>query len=121
GARKATYERFNFACPPLRGVLERGCLTGANQTFEAHAIHPSLGNEAARGIIFMDRWTFHFQSEAAGVEIPMTRLQASFGEGEDERIYFSDPAHPEWNIFTTDQSVLENRCLADHSSVCAQL
>src|SRR6266576_2663167 len=69
----------------------------------------------------MDRWTFHFQSDVARVEIPMARLQAGFGEGEDERIYFSDPAHPEWNIFTTDQSILENRCLADNSSVRDQL
>ena len=84
-------------------------------------IHPSLGNEVATGIIFMDRWTFHFQSDVARVEIPMARLQAGFGEGEDERIYFSDPAHPEWNIFTTDQSILENRCLADNSSVRDQL
>jgi hypothetical protein len=96
-------------------------LTGANQTFEAHAIHPSLGNEVATGIIFMDRWTFHFQSDAGTVEIPMVRLQSSFGEGEDERIYFSDPKQPDWNIFTTDQSILENRCLADNSSVRNQL
>jgi len=96
-------------------------LTGANQTFEAHAIHPSLGNEVATGIVFMDRWTFHFQSDVARVEIPMARLQASFGEGEDERIYFSDPKQPDWNVFTTDQSVLENRCLADNSSVRDQL
>lgn len=96
-------------------------MTGANQTFEAHASHPSLGNEVATGSIFMDRWTFHFQSDVATLEIPMARLQASFGEREDERIYFSDPAQPEWSIFTTDQSILENRCLADHSAVRGQL
>ena len=69
----------------------------------------------------MDRWTFHFQSTVATVEIPMARLQASFGEGDDERIYFSDPKQPDWNIFTTDQSILENRCLADNSFVRDQL
>lgn len=96
-------------------------MTGANQIFEAHAIHPSLGNEVATGIIFMDRWTFHFQSDAASLEIPMVRLHASFGEGEDERIYFTDPTQPDWKIFTSDQSVLENRCLADNSTVRDQL
>jgi predicted Zn-dependent protease len=96
-------------------------LTGANQTFEAHAFHPGLGNEVTTGIIFMDRWTFHFQSEAAKAEIPMARLEVSFGEGEDERIYFTDPTQPDWKIFTTDQSILENRCLADNSSALDQL
>ena len=33
-----------------RVVLEEYCLTGANQTFEAHAIHPSLGNEVATAV-----------------------------------------------------------------------
>jgi hypothetical protein len=96
-------------------------LTGANQTFEAHAIHPSLRNEMVTEIIFMDRWTFHFQSDAGTVEIPMPRLQANLGEGEDERIYFSDPVQPDWKIFTTDQSILENRCLADNSTARDQL
>src|SRR5690349_19563275 len=104
---------LQFLVPTRCGcVTKRVSLTGANQTFEAHAFHPSLGTEVATGIVFMDRWTFHFHSEAAKVEIPMMRLQVSFGEGDDERIYFSDPTQPDWNIFTTDQSILENRCLA---------
>src|SRR5882724_844170 len=89
-----------FRVPVVARCARKMLLTGANQTFEAHAIHPSLGNEVATGIIFMDRWTFHFQSDVARVEIPMARLQSSFGEGEDERIYFSDPKQPDWNVFT---------------------
>lgn len=81
-------------------------MSEASHSFEAHAFHPSLGNEVATGRIVVDRWQFHFQSEAVNLDIPLARLRARTGEGEDDRIYFWDSTSPEWEIYTFDERVL---------------
>jgi len=80
----------------------------ANQSFEASVFHPSLGNEVATGIIVVDRSELHFQSEAIVLDIPMHRLRVRVGEGEDERIYFQDADSPEWEIFSSDFTIIDH-------------
>jgi len=80
----------------------------ATQTFEAHVYHPSLGNEVVTGRIVVDRWQFHFQSELLNLDIPLGRLRVRVSEGEDERVYFHDIYSADWEIFTTDISVLDH-------------
>lgn len=89
-----------------------GRLSDASHIFEAHAFHPSLGNEAAFGRIRIDRWHFRFQSDAVTLEIPLARLRVRVGEGEDERIYFQDPAQPDWEIITDDFEILDHPGIA---------
>ena len=89
--------------------------------FVAHAFHPGQGNEVATGLILVDRWHFHFQSETVSLDIPLSRLEVREGEGEDERIYFTDAAMPGWEIFTTDASVLDHPILAQATNVREQL
>ncbi|MSU59525.1 MAG: M48 family metallopeptidase [Pedosphaera sp.] len=93
----------------------------ASSTFEASAFHPSLGNEVAVGRIFIDRWQFRFQSEAVDIDIPLARLRVRLGKGDDERIYFHDCNAPEWEIFTTDDSVLDHPYVGSMNNLRAQL
>jgi Zn-dependent protease with chaperone function len=93
----------------------------APNSFEAHAFNPDLGSEVATGQITFDSWNLHFHSEEAALRIPLPRLKVELGEGEDERVYFSDPSQPGWKIYTLDQSVLGHRALANESSVREQL
>jgi len=111
--------RFPWRFPG--GLLEEGRLSDASHVFEAHAFHPSLGNEAASGKIIVDRWHFHFQSDAVTLEIPLTRLQVRAGEGADERIYFQDVAQPGWEIITTDYGVLDHPGIAQIGNIREQL
>ena len=60
------------------------------QAFDAGAFNPNFANEVVTGRIVADRSHFHFQSESLSLDIPLTRLCARLGEGEDDRIYFSD-------------------------------
>lgn len=90
-------------------------------TFEAHAFHPSLGNEVVAGRIVVDRWQFHFQSETINLDFPLVRLQARTGEGEDDRIYFWDSANPEWEVFTFDERVLEHPFISAGNNLRDQL
>ena len=90
-------------------------------SFEAEAFHPSLGNEVASGRIVIDRWQLSFQSENVNLDIPLVRLQARTGEGEDSRIYFSDPANPGWEVYTTDERVLEHPALRTGNPIRDQL
>ena len=96
-------------------------MSEASHIFEAHAFHPSLGNEAVAGRIVVDRWHLHFQSDATTLEIPLTRLQVRAGAGEDERIYFQDPAQPDWEIITDDFEILNHPGIAQISNIREQL
>lgn len=96
-------------------------MSDASHVFEAHAFHPSLGNEAAAGRIIVDRWQFHFQSDAATLAIPLTRVKVRAGAGADERIYFQDPAQPGWEIITDDFGILELPSIAQIGNVRERL
>ncbi len=89
--------------------------------FEANAIHPTLGNEVASGRIFFQRGALHFQSEIITLAIPVERLEVELGEGDDERIYFTDPALADVKIIAADQSLLADRALPEVVQIRNQL
>jgi len=89
--------------------------------FEAYAFNPELGTEVVTGQITFDSWNLHFQSGEITLRIPLPRVRVELGEGEDERIYFSDATQPVWRIYTLDQSILGHRSLANESAVREQL
>ncbi len=84
-------------------------MSQTEQSFEAGIFHPDLGNEVAAGRIFFNQWNMRFQSETISLEIPIANLTVELGEGGDERIYFSNSAHPGIRIYTTDESILNHR------------
>ena len=96
-------------------------MSDASHIFEAHAFHPSLGTEAAAGRISVDRWNFRFQSDAVTLEVPLTRLRVRTGKGEDERIYFHDPAQPDWEIITDDFGILDHPGIAQIGNIRERL
>lgn len=98
-----------------------GGVNNASTGYEAHAFNPDLGSEVVGGQVQFDSWNLHFQSEEVTLRIPLPRLKVELGEGEDERVYFSDPSQPEWKIYTLDESVLDHRALANESGVREQL
>jgi len=93
----------------------------ANQSFEASVFHPALSNEVATGIIVLDRNEFHFQSETINLDVPIRRLQVRVGEGDDERIYFQDSQSAEWEVFTSDFSILDHPFIPQMQRVREQL
>ena len=93
----------------------------SGQAFEAGAFNPNFANEVVPGRIVADRSHFHFQSESLSLDIPLTRLCARLGEGEDDRIYFSDAENLEWEIFTNDERILDHPAITIGSNVRSQL
>ena len=93
----------------------------ANKSFAARAFHPSLGNEVAAGRLTMDRWHFHFRSETLTLDVPLHRLRARLGEGNDERIYFQDAQSPEWEVNTDDFSILDHPFLPQAQTLYQEL
>ncbi|TAL06392.1 MAG: M48 family metallopeptidase [Verrucomicrobia bacterium] len=91
-------------------------MNSGRQSYEAHAYHPDLGSEVAHGVLWFDEHTLYFQSQQTRVEIPLVRVRVRLGEGKDERIRFSDPALPDWEIFTTDEVVFDDRALLGSGS-----
>ncbi|MBE0539779.1 MAG: M48 family metallopeptidase [Verrucomicrobia bacterium] len=93
----------------------------AHTGFVAHAFNSSLGSEMIVGRIFLDRWRFHFRAADVTLDIPLPRLHVELPEGEDERVYFHDPAQPEWKIITPDRGILGSPALASAENVRSQL
>src|SRR5262249_11338550 len=99
---------------PRRSLCHKPIVIHTGQSFEAHAFHPSLGNEVATGRVTVGERHVHFESEAVSLDIPLARLKVRLTEGEDERIYFYDTSDADWKIFTTDETVLDHPALALH-------
>lgn len=93
----------------------------SGQSYEAQAYHPDFGNEVTHGVIWFDAMSLHFDSAQTRVEIPIVRVRVQIGKGVDERIRFSDPALPGWEIFTTDQSIFDDRAMAGDSVIREQV
>ena len=70
-----------------------------------------MDNEGVEGIIFVDRRTVRFRSAELTEEIPVDRLTVELAE-EGDRICFKDQGRPGLEIFTLDQSILENRSVS---------
>jgi beta-barrel assembly-enhancing protease len=82
-------------------------LTEDSSAFAGYVSHPSLGEEAVQGQIVFAFWRLRFVSEAATVEMPLSRLVIEKGGQGDGRIFFSDPEQPGWSVFTFDGSILK--------------
>jgi beta-barrel assembly-enhancing protease len=83
-------------------------LTDERQGFDGYASHPSLGEEAVQGKIVFAFFRLRFVSDAATVEMPLSRLVIEKGSRGDERIFFCDPEQPDWFISTFDNRILES-------------
>ena len=96
-------------------------MSNVPESFEAYAFNPELGTEVITGQITFDSWNLYFQSGEVALRIPLPRVRVELGEGEDDKIYFSDPSQPGWSIYTLDQSIFDHRVLANESAVREQL
>jgi len=89
--------------------------------FAAHASHSSLGTEAIPGKLVFDRWRLRFESGAAKLEIPLSRLLIELDDSESGGIYFRDPDQPDLEIYTGDARVLQQRELLQDSQTRSQI
>jgi Zn-dependent protease with chaperone function len=105
----------------LPGYGRTQSLSEPINSFEAQAFNPNVSNVMFSGEIVVDRWAFRFQSPDVNLEIPLPRLKARTGEGDDDRIIFSDPVQAGWEIYTLDERVLEHPGLVASNTVREQL
>jgi len=96
-------------------------LTEDRPAFEGYVSHPSLGDEAVPGRLTFAFFRLRFESEAATVEMPVSRLLIDKGEGRDELIYFSDPEQPGWSISTYDTNILNHALLHQQPHTLRQI
>jgi Zn-dependent protease with chaperone function len=83
----------------------------SSEPIVAHAFNLELGSEVVEGVIAVDRWKLHFESETLTLDFPAASLKVELGKGDYERIYFSDSAQPGWQIYTDDYSILDQRVM----------
>ncbi len=90
-------------------------------TYDATALHPSLGNEPVTGRIVLTQFTLRFESEAAEVIFPADETTLRVGEDEDEHLYFTHFKQPSWTIVTADYEILNHRLFAKNTHLRRQV
>ena len=89
-------------------------MSSGQPSFEAHCFYSDLGTRVMTGSVFFTGRDFCFQSSDFSADIPFERLVVKLGEGDDERMFFSDSRQPGLQIVTPDQSLLLCR---DHPQI----
>jgi Zn-dependent protease with chaperone function len=85
-------------------------VNGTNQSYEAFAFHPELGEEMVGGNLCVEYWKLCFQGGTGRLEIPLDQVVVELAE-KGGQVWFSDREHPDVRFFTFDQSVLDDWAL----------
>lgn len=90
-------------------------------TFSAHAFHPSLKNGRSSGSLTISDTSVSFQADAKKVIFPLSEAKFKIGGASDRLVFVTHPAHPEWSIYTSDRTILQNERLRSDPGIAAQL
>ena len=89
--------------------------------FPAHAFHVSLPDGRASGILRVyDHglvFTASTNSGAHTVTLPLQGLQITLGGAGNRLLFCTHPAYPEWQVYTTEKSLLKVPALAGHQAL----
>lgn len=90
-------------------------------TFSAHAFHPSLKNGRSSGFLNISDMTVSFQADTKKVTFPLSEAHFKIGGASDRLVFVTHPAHPDWSIYTSDRSILQNERLRSDPGIASQL
>lgn len=85
-------------------------IPNSNATFryEAHAFHAMFKNGRASGTLTISAGTVHFSNDQGEVQFPLQGADISQGGASDRLLFISHPSQPDWKLYTSDRSILDN-------------
>jgi predicted Zn-dependent protease len=90
----------------------------ANSTvYPAHAFHVSLPEGRAAGELSLSDAGFHFQSESGSTTLPFEGALLTLGGASNRLVFVTHPASPEWSIYTSERSILQDPRVLQHPSL----
>lgn len=89
--------------------------------YPGHAFHRSFKNGRASGQISISSSGVRFHNELASVQLPLEGLQCALGGASDRLIFLSHASQPDWKLYTSDRTLLNNPLLQQNPAIKAQL
>ena len=89
--------------------------------YSGHAFNEKLHEGKLSGSITIAATGINFQGEAKSVTLPMDGTNFKLGGASDRLVFISHPLFPDWSIYTSDRSILNNPLLKNNSFILTQL
>ncbi|MGB3620383.1 MAG: M48 family metallopeptidase [Ketobacter sp.] len=86
-------------------------IMASSDTYAAHAFHHSFDKERASGAITLTDVHVQFHNDQGQVRFPVSGTQFSLGGASDRLLFIRHPSEPDWNIYTSDLSILKHPAL----------
>ena len=90
-------------------------------TFAGHAFHDSFKNGKASGNLSLTDVHVQFENEQGQVRFSISGAQFKLGGASDRLLFISHPSYPEWNLYTSDLSILKHPALHNDPAVQQQV
>lgn len=91
------------------------------QQVEGHAFHDAFAKGKASGTITIDASAVRFRNDAGNVAFPLAGVKARLGGASDRLVFFEHPDYPDWQLYTSDRSVLKNPHFQQHKGLSRQV
>lgn len=96
-------------------------MTVGESTYQGHGFNDSLPKGRASGTLVLTSQMVMFQSGDKTVSIPLAGAEIKLGGASDRLLFISHPSVQDWQLYTSDLSILKDSLLKDIPSVKAQL
>ena len=90
-------------------------------SFAGHAFHDSFKNGKASGEISLTDVHVQFQNDQGQVRFSISGAQFKLGGASDRLLFISHPTQPDWNLYTSDLSILKHPALHNDPAVQQQV
>lgn len=89
--------------------------------YEGHAFHAAFKNGRASGTLVISALDIAFSNDQGNVRFPLQGAELSHGGASDRLLFISHPSQPDWKLYTSDRSILDNPHLHNHPALKARL
>ena len=90
-------------------------------SYSAHAFHESFKKGRASGQLTLSDCHIHVENDQGQVRFPISNAEFSLGGASDRLLFIKHPTKPDWNLYTSDLSILNNPLLQNDPAVQQQV
>ncbi len=89
--------------------------------YQAHAFHEGFAKGRASGVLAVSAQEMVFSSNEQSVRFPLQEARFELGGASDRLVFIRHPQYPDWTLYTSDRSILNNPTLHLDDSIQRQL
>ncbi|HVL02248.1 MAG TPA: hypothetical protein VM553_20660, partial [Dongiaceae bacterium] len=89
--------------------------------YEGHAFHSAFKNGRASGTLTVSAHDIHFKNDQSEVRFPLQGAEISQGGASDRLLFINHPSKPDWKLYTSDRTILDDPHLHSLPSLQSRL